>query len=481
MSGVSFGALAIASAMGLVAGMVLLLDSHVRYGGRQRRIQGARWARRADLRALRMRGPQAGRLVLGRKGRRLLGTAGRASVLVVGPTGIAHKTTGITIPAVLEWDGPVVVTSVKTDLLMATIGRREEMGGEAMIYDPTGVTGRGTVKATPLLGCSSWGGAMKVAHRLSSSAKASEGLEEADFWHAAAEKLLSPLLFAAANEGGQMADVIRWLNAGAEAEPKVREILAATGNEDALGAWRANWNRDERQRSSIYTTAETILRAFSDPRVLKASTSAEYTPDRLLDGRANTLYLCGSAHEQVRLRSLFAAMLAEVVGAVQERSARTGEPIDPPLLVVNDEAANSAPMPNYDVVASTGAGQGILLVTVAQDLSQFEARWGRQAHTIFNNHEAAIYCAGIRDKATLDHLSGVVGEGEYRQLSETAGEGGRGSSTQGSAYRALTPANVVREGRPGTGILLYGHLPPTRMDLRPWFKDPRLSKMVDAR
>lgn len=480
MSGVSWGALGIALAMGSVLGLVNLFDSHIRHGGRQRRVQGARWARRRDLRALRMREPQAGRLVLGRKGNRLLGTEGRASVLVVGPTGIAHKTTGITIPAVLEWEGPVLVTSVKSDLLMATINRRRQMG-KAMIYDPTGVTGMGTVKATPLSGCGSWGGAMKVAHRLSGSAKASEGLEEADFWHAAAEKLLSPLLYAAASSGGQMADVIRWLNSGADAEPQVRELLRATGNEDALSAWQANWNRDERQRSSIYTTAETILRAFSDPRVLEASSRADYTPGELLGGGANTLYLCGSAHEQVRLRSLFAAMLGEVVGVVQELSAVTGKPIDPPLLVVNDEAANSAPMPNYDVVASTGAGQGILLVTVAQDLSQFEARWGRQAHTIFNNHEAAVYCAGIRDKTTLDYLSGIVGEGEYRQLSETASEGGRGSSTQGSVYRALTPANVVREGKPGTGILLYGHLPPTRMSLRPWFKDRRLTEMVEAR
>jgi type IV secretion system protein VirD4 len=480
VNGISFGAIGVAVAMGLAFGLVNLFDNHVRFGGRQRRVQGARWARWRDLRGLRMREPEPGRLVLGRKGKSLLGTVGRASVLVVGPTGIAHKTTGITIPAVLEWEGPVVVTSVKTDLLTATLRRREEMG-KAMIYDPAGVTGRGTVKATPLLGCGSWGGAIKVAHRLSNAAKASEGLEDADFWHAAAEKLLSPLLYAAANEGGQMADVIRWLNSGAEAEPEVREILKATENKDALGAWQANWNRDERQRSSIYTTAETILRAYSDPGVLEASTCAEYTPAALLDGGANTLYLCGSAHEQVRLRSLFASMLGEVVGVVQELSSATGEPIDPPLLIVNDEAANSAPLPDYDVVAATGAGQGILLVTVAQDLSQFEARWGRQAHTIFNNHEASIYCAGIRDRTTLEYLSGIVGDGEFREVSETSGADGRGASTRSSSYRALTPANLVREGRPGTGILLYGHLPPAQLALRPWFKDRRLSELVKGR
>jgi type IV secretion system protein VirD4 len=481
MTGISVGVIGVAFVMALALGLVHAFDEHLRYGGRQRRVQSARWARRRDLRELRARGPEPGRLILGRKGRSLLATVGRASILVVGPTGIAHKTTGITIPAVLEWEGPVVVTSVKTDLLKATIRHRRELG-TAMIFDPTGTSGeKKTVKATPLLGCSSWGGAMKVAHRLSSAAKVSEGLQEADFWHAAAEKLLAPLLFAAANEGGQMADVIRWLNSGAEAEPKVRKILEATNDEDALSAWQANWNRDERQRSSIFTTAETILRAFSDPRVLEATSCAEYTPSALLDGGANTLYLCGSAHEQVRLRGLFAAMLSEVVGMVQDLSALTGKPIDPPLLIVNDEAANSAPLPDYAVVASSGAGQGVLMVTVVQDLSQFEARYGREAQTIFNNHEAGIYCAGIRDKATLEHLSSVVGEGEYRQLTETDAESGRGSSTRGSVYRALTPANVVREGRPGTGILLYGHLPPTRIALRPWFRDRHLSAMVEGR
>lgn len=231
--------------------------------------------------------------------------------------------------------------------------------GNAMIFDPTGATGMGTVKATPLSGCGSWRGAMRVAHLLASSARSgSGGLEDSQFWHAAAEKLLSPILFAAACGGGDMADVIRWLNDGPDAEPEVRRHLQDAGNEEALSAWRAHWNREERQRSSIYTTAETIVRAFSDPRVLEASSRADYTPSALLDGGANTLYLCGTAHEQERLGSLFAAMLSELVGVVYELSAQTGRPLDPPLLLALDEAANTAAMPDLDVVSSTGGGWG---------------------------------------------------------------------------------------------------------------------------
>jgi hypothetical protein len=46
------------------------------------------------------------------------------------------------------------VTSVKTDLLKATIRHRRDMG-TAMIFDPTGASGEKAVKATPLFGCSS--------------------------------------------------------------------------------------------------------------------------------------------------------------------------------------------------------------------------------------------------------------------------------------------------------------------------------------
>jgi len=473
----------VALGLGVVVVGVHLLDRYLRDGGgsRQRRVQGARWASKRDLRALHVKGARRGRLILGRQGRRLVAAEDRASVVVVGPSTVSLKTTGFAIPALLEWDGPVVATSVKSDLLLTTLARRQELG-KTMVFDPTGATGIESIKATPLSGCGSWRGAMRVAHWLSSSAKSggAAGLEDADFWYAAAEKLLAPLLFAAATSGGQMADVIRWLNDGPEAEQEVTERLVVSQSPDALSAWNANWNREERQRSSIYTTAETIIGAFADPRVLDASSQPEYTPAELLDGRANTLYLCAPAHEQERLRTLFAAMLSELVGVVYEFSAQTGKPIDPPLLIVLDEAANIAPMPDLDGLASTGAGQGIQLVTVFQDLAQVDARYGKRAQTIINNHRAKVFASGIGDPDTLRYISQVVGDGEFRQRSETAGEQGRASSTEGSMYRELASAAVVRGGRPGSAVLVYGHLPPAKLALRPWFAERELRALAEG-
>ena len=64
-----------------------------------------------------------GRLTLGLVDGRLVAAEPRQSVIVVGPVQTG-KTTGFAVPAILEWQGPVVATSVKTDLLRETIAAR---------------------------------------------------------------------------------------------------------------------------------------------------------------------------------------------------------------------------------------------------------------------------------------------------------------------------------------------------------------------
>ena len=52
------------------------------------------------------------------------------------------------------------------------------------------------------------------------------------------------------------------------------------------------------------------------------------------------------------------------------------------------------------------------------------------------------------------------------------------STTESVSFRHLAPANVLREMQPGQGVLVYGHLAPTRIALRPWFKDRRLRRLA---
>jgi type IV secretion system protein VirD4 len=448
---------------------------------RSRRTSGApvaRWARPRDLRPLRIREAVPGRLSLGVVDGRLVAAEPRQSVIVVGPVQTG-KTSGFAVPAILEWKGPVVATSVKTDLMRETLAAREQ-AGRVWMYDPTGSTGMPTCGWTPLSSCSTWTGAQRVAAWLVAAAhRGNAGVENAEFWYAAAAKLLAPVLFAAATSDATMADVVRWIDA--QEQEEIFAALDETGEDAAVTAFQASSQRDERTRSGVYTTAETVLAAYADPGVLASALTSELRAERVLDGGSNTAYLCAPAHEQRRLQPLFATLVQEIVTSAYERSARTGAPVDPALLVVLDECANIAPLRELATLASTGAGQGIQLVSVFQDMSQINAVYGRdRAPTIVSNHRAKVFLSGIADAQTLDYVARLLGDEEIGQTSSTTGAEGRRSTTHSVAYRNIAPANVLREMKPGHGLLVYGHLAPARISLRPWFKDRRLRKIASG-
>jgi type IV secretion system protein VirD4 len=200
--------------------------------------------------------------VLGRSGRLTLAAEPSQSVVVFGPTQ-SRKTTGFAIPAILGWQGPVVATSVKTDLVRDTMGWRQRCG-EVVCFDPSGSTGLPSAQWSPLDAARTWSGARKVAVSLTDGAKGGNGpMTDGDFWYATAAKLLAPLLFAAATGGADMSDVVRWVDTQEESE--VLGLLDAVGVSEATQAAQASFAKEDRQRSSVYTTAETVLEPFADP------------------------------------------------------------------------------------------------------------------------------------------------------------------------------------------------------------------------
>lgn len=457
------------------------------------------WARAVDLRPLRVRrtGREA-RLVLGRVrgpggASRLIATEARHSVLVIGPTQ-SGKTTGLAIPSILEWPGPVVATSVKDDLAAVTAAWRASRG-PCWMFDPTCSaalhTGGGSgddgswtswtnsapyrTRWSPLAGCETWSDAQKMAAWLVESTPGRRGMADAAFWYTTAGKQLAPLLLAAQRAGMSMADVVRWTDAQEYDEPM--RLLQISGDDDAVIALAACAGRDERIRSSVTTTLETVLQPFADPTVAASTSATELSLGELFD-RSGTLYLCGPTHEQQRVQGLFAALVSSVIAEAVRRTSEKGAPLDPPLLIVLDEAANIAPIRDLDTIASTGAGLGIQLVTVCQDLAQLSARYDpERARTIANNHRAKLLLSGVGDLQTLDLISGLAGEQAVREhtTSHDLKHGGR-TRTETTVLRRLAPTDQLRRVPPGQAVLVYGHLPPVRLQLRPWYRETGLRK-----
>jgi type IV secretion system protein VirD4 len=432
---------------------------------------GQGWATRRELASLRCRRATGDRIVLGGAGARgwLLAAEPRQSVLVVGPSQ-SGKTTALAVPAILEWGGPVLATSVKTDLLHATREQRASIG-EVAVFDPTAVTGQRSCSWSPLAEATSWGGARRVAHSLCSVGRSPGGIEDAAFWYGAAERLLAPLLRAAALSSGSMGEVLRWLDEETTDEPLV--ALEVAGEREAARVAMSCFSLEERQRSSVYSTARGVLDAYADPAVLASERGAcSVTPEWLLSREGGspagvrTLYCCAPARDQNRLAPVFVALVRSVLDAAFVTAARTGLPLDPPLLVVLDEAANVAPLDDLDQVLSTAAGHGISLVTVWQDLAQIEARYDERWATIVNNHRAKAICPGVADPRTLELVSSLIGDVEAPQRSTSRSAEGSWSETESRWRVPVAPAGWIRRMPSRHVLVVYGGLPPALARMR---------------
>jgi Type IV secretory system Conjugative DNA transfer len=282
---------------------------------RRCRQHGAKWASWWQLRRLLVFGPRRGRIILGRRDRirdRLLGrlylaVEGCHSVLAFGPPG-SFKTHGLVIPAILEWQGNLVTTSIKPDVLRATCAHRASLGA-VWVYDPLGLSGVPGARWTPLAHCTTYADARRIGRMLADAADiGGHRAEDANYWQLLGAKLLSVLLFAAAGTGRSMADVARWVDV--QDVDDVAQALMEIGNQQALDAWAACSSRPDNTMGSVYGTAETLLDVFGDPVIAASAEGCDLDLDQLLTGANNTLYLYAPASEQERLRPLFELLVS---------------------------------------------------------------------------------------------------------------------------------------------------------------------------
>jgi type IV secretion system protein VirD4 len=469
-----------------VAGVGGLLARTGLFDRLARRGAGARWAGANELRALRGRSRTQGRLVLGRHRGRLLYAEERHALVAFGPPQ-SGKSAGLAVPALLEWDGPAVASSIKTDLLGVTAARRRQLG-EVFVFDPFALSGAEAQTWSPLHCAKTWDGALEVAWRLASAGALDQrSVEGGDFWAIAAEQRLAPLLYAAAGTDTPIDSVVRW--AYGQGTRELHQALATLagdaqdeaeldGAHAAYDAVAAFETQADRTRSSIEATVQALLRAYRFARVARSAAGCDITPDRLLDERA-TLYLIGDAKASKLLRPIFVALVSEIVDRAYERATLAGGRLELPLLLCLDEAGNVAPLPNLAEIASTAPSHNIQLVSIFHDLQQARSRYGQQAETVVNSHRARMLLPGVADLETLRYFGGLIGEEEAHDLTRTTGAGGS-SRTTARRRRPLLAPEALRQIPDRHALLLYGRLAPAQIRLRTWFDDPRLRRLAGS-
>jgi len=389
-----------------------------------------------------------------------------APVLVIGPPQ-SRKTSGIVTPAVQRWAGPAVVITGSAESVEQSIEARTRMG-KVWALDPYNILPPWSVKAgwSPLDEIETWNDAQKLATRLV-EAKVS-GLQDVDFWRTAASQMLAPHLYAAARKGYTIRDVIRWIRTQEEFE--VRALLQAVHEEDPITAVEAGWQREERARSSIYTTIEVYLRAWTDESVaLSSGIDNRFKSANFLDGNSNTIYVVLPALENANLAAFSSAIIQHLVEVITSRNrgfvshllqsdgiivALEESPTKTtPVLIAIDDAGILAPMASLSSLTSAAVRHAIQLITVFSDVSEIQTIFGdKAANSYINKHMAIVLTPGTRDPQTLDHVNRL-------QIGSRVADGTAGG-------RAAEPPTELNQLPRGSALCFYATLPPTTVTLQ---------------
>lgn len=394
-------------------------------------------------------------VAVGSAGRRQIVVHDRHSLLVVGP---AHsgKTSGVVIPALLEWQGPAIVAASKSQVIHETIGWRSHLG-EVHVFDPAASTPYARSGWSPLTTCGTWSGAIRTARDLTLAAKASIGAEadtgdltgivHSDLWSSSMATALAPYLLAAASSGRTILHAAEWIER--EEREEVLEILRSV-DRDALRAHNTTFVRDDPGRSSFFHVMYQILSVYKDPIAADSADRHEIVPTELLDGGANTLYLTTPDYDQARFRPLCSTIVRQMLAAAYDKTTASGHTLPAPLLLLLDDAISVAPMNDLAKLASAASARGVQLVTVFQDFRQMEGEYGAQASLVLKNHRVKLLMSGSQyiDAAQND--------------------------------RQLLRAKIGEHLHEGEGALFYGTAPPVRLKLRQWFKERELVRRAET-
>jgi type IV secretory pathway TraG/TraD family ATPase VirD4 len=427
------------------------------------------WAVPTDLRRLWVPGPSAGRPYLGVIGRvpaRTLAAELEVQPMVVAPPR-AGKSSGYVVPWLLDHRGPALVLSTKRDIYAATAPYRRGLG-RVWVYDPFGDSA--SAGFTPLIPARTWPGAIRAGEALASAAHPDSSNAANEFWDKEAASMLAPLLHAAAITGQSMSELVRWLDARDFTDAIA--CLKAAGASAAADQLEGVSRRDERNRETTVMSALNLLRAYRYPQVAECAVG-DLTPERFLDGRANTIYVVAAGHDQDALRPVILALVAAMYEAAIVK-ARVNGALDPRLFILMDEAANIAPVRNLAPWLSQCGDHGIVIATIWQSIAQIDQRYGRAARdAICAASTAQVFIPPLAEPTSAGYLTELLGDEPVANASTSTG---LARHTLSIAHQKAAPSPWLRQIGRGRAVLVYRDLPPAVVRAPGWFEDRRFAR-----
>jgi len=289
-------------------------------------------------------------------------------------------------PAVLEAEGPVVVTCADDRTWTRTAAARAELG-PVHVFDPEHLVDTPVrLRWAPHSGCEDPATATPRARALLAPLLTHDVTA-----NEAAVTLLRCWLHAAAVDGVPFRQLHRW--AGGSGTGDAVRILRTS--REAASGWSGELEATLSAHPERRDTAQEMIRQAL------AGLNSVHIRDACSPGRSDglelesflaergTLYVVGAPREDPRTGPSAMPLLTALVSSVVEhgrRMAAGSSPgrLDPPMTCVLDDVATTAPLPELPALMSEGPPLGIAVLAVLRSEDQARHRWPtRQAPAIW--------------------------------------------------------------------------------------------------
>ncbi len=368
------------------------------------------------------------------------------SVLVTGEPR-SGKTAGFVIPWISTWQGPIVTTSTRNEVLRATLVARKRVSEHVYALTLPGVGIPDGVEPISYDICWFYGDELdaliEAAERRASIFSSATSDKNQPIWENATKQLFASLLLIAF--AWRHAQIAYLGNDSRSSKPSLADQSPETSHVDVLKYFATlAWTRDPNMvadvqrfliehipdKKGVYVAsyvgsvvrtfqgesgttefAQTIagmiavgLGKLNDPQIAAVFSTPwdkpVFEPNKFLE-QSGTLYIISRSEDSSDLAKFFSLVVNEIASAARRRAERLGR-CDPGLALILDELANIAPLPNLKGYMSEGGGVGITTVAIVQNLRQLVSTYGGQDKMLEIVSSANVLCIFGGAKAPED-------------------------------------------------------------------------------
>jgi type IV secretion system protein VirD4 len=290
------------------------------------------------------------------------------------------KTSQVIIPWLAHWQGPALVTTLRSDITLATYELRRGAGPVAVL-DVSDTPWPDQLKWSPVIGCEDYDKARRRAKVLVTvGGTTGSDAKNSGFYRANAINLVAGWLHAAALSGSNMAQVVAWALDDTNETP-IQILKEHTAAAEGVAANLSSlYGIADDTRTNLFGTVQTAIAPLLSARARRVfcPSPSEYFDIETFLQKSGTVYLLVPETQASELAPLISAFVDEVVehATAIAATAPNGR-LDPPLAMLLDEVANVVPLEHLPQLMSYAAGSGIFVVAILQEIAAARQRWGR--------------------------------------------------------------------------------------------------------